>query len=218
MRRSIIPFFYLILIPASFHSSLLPQEDWKLRKSENGISVYTRHQEGRSVDELKVESDVQAPLSTVVAVIKDAVNYKDWIYRCSESRLLKKISDFEQYEYQVNVLPFPLSNRDIVTHFTMSQDSSTRIVTTRSVGVPNYIPPVEGLVRIPLFDGGYTLIPKSNGVIHMVYSLQVEPGGHVPDWLVNMSIVAGPYESTFNLKNKIREAVNNHVSDPNIKD
>src|SRR5580765_4031483 len=105
--------FFLFL----FSRSISQSTDWKLRKDEDGIKIYTRQTDGFSIDELRTESTVHASPSAVVAVIMDVDHYTDWIYSCTQSRILQKLSDTEQYQYQVNDLPYPVSDRDIVVHF-----------------------------------------------------------------------------------------------------
>ncbi|MEO6443481.1 MAG: START domain-containing protein [Chitinophagales bacterium] len=176
---------------------------WKLAKDQNGIKVYTRHVDGYVVDELKAELNVKAPMNAVVAVITDATRYSDWIYSCTESSILLKVSETEQYQYQVNDLPYPFSDRDVCIHFKIGQDPVTKKVVTSSTAEPNYIPAKEALVRIPVFIGGYELAPQADGSINVTYQLRLEPGGSVPDWLVNLFIVKGPYESTLKLREMV---------------
>lgn len=190
-----------LLLPALFSYSQSAQ--WKLAKDQNGIKVYTRHLEGYAIDELRTELTVKAPLNAIVAVITDADNYSDWIYACSASRILQKISETEQYQYQVNDLPYPFSDRDVAIHFKIWQDAATRKVFTSSVAEPTFIPVVDGLVRLPVFIGGYELTPNADGTVHIAYQLRLDPGGSIPDWMANLFIVKGPYESTMKLREMV---------------
>lgn len=177
--------------------------EWKLSKDQNGIKIYSRQVEGYSIEELKTEMNVKAPMNAVVAVIMDANNYYSWIYSCTSSAILKKISETEQYQYQVNDLPYPFNDRDIAIHFKIWQDKETKKVFTSSVGEPAYVPAKDGLVRIPVFIGGYEITPLANGEVQLAYQVRFDPGGNIPDWLVNMFIVKAPYESSLNLRELI---------------
>lgn len=176
---------------------------WKLAKDQNGIKVYTRHLDGYAIDELRTELNVKAPMNAVVAVITDANRYSDWIYACASSSILRKISETEQYQYQVNDLPYPFSDRDVCIHFKIWQDDVTKKVFTSSTAEPGYIPAKEGLVRLPVFIGGYELTPLEDGSINISYQLKLDPGGSIPDWMANMFIVKGPYESTLKLREMV---------------
>lgn len=187
-----------------FHCICVAQTNpWKLGKDQNGIKVYTRHVDGYSIDELKAELIVKAPMNAIVAVITDVDNYKNWIYACSTSSILKKISETEQYQYQVNDIPYPFSDRDIAIHFKIWEDPVTKKVFTSSTAEADYIPAKSGLVRIPVFIGGYEMTPLANGEVFISYQLRLDPGGSIPDWMVNIFIVKGPYESTLKLREMV---------------
>jgi hypothetical protein len=177
--------------------------EWKLAKDQNGIKVYTRHIDGYAIDELRTELTVKAPMNALVAVITDADNYSDWIFACTQSRILKKVSETEQFQYQVNDRPYPFSDRDVCIHFKIWQDPTTKKVHTTSLAVPDYMVKSKDLVRIPVFIGGYELTPLPGGVIKIMYTLKLDPGGSIPDWMSNMFIVKGPYESTLLLRQMV---------------
>jgi len=157
------------------------KEEWHLRKSENGINIYTRRLPGASIDELKTIYTVHASLSSIAAVLLDANSYPEWIYACEEGKILTQVTPTDQYQYQKMDVPAPFTDRDAVIHFTLWQDSVTQIVHTRSLAVPEYIPKKEGIVRLPVFDASYQLIPQANGNVQVIYMLRMDPGGYIPD-------------------------------------
>lgn len=191
----------LLLCLSSF--SIIEGTPWKLAKDEDGIKVYTRHIEGYAIDELKTELTVKAPMNAVVAVITDADRYRDWIFACKQSRIIKRVSETEQYQYQVNDLPYPFSDRDVCIHFRIWQDPVLKKVYTSSVAVPDYLPRKDDLVRIPVFIGGYELEPLPGGEVKITYTLKLDPGGSIPDWMANLFIVKGPFESTAILRKMV---------------
>ena len=188
--------------------------EWKLQKDENGIKIYTRHADGFAIDELKTESIVKAPMAAVVGVIMDADHYQDWIYACAESRVLQKISDTEQYQYQINDLPYPLSDRDIAIHLRVWKDSVSNMIKTSSVGEPAYIPAKPGLVRVPVFLAQYEIAQLADGKVKITYQLKFDPGGSIPDWVVNWFLVKAPFESNV----KMREVMESGKYDNSVYD
>jgi hypothetical protein len=201
--QAILIFFFFF--PANSFSQSAKKEEWRLRKNEDGIRIYTRHTEKSSIDELKVVSVMHASLSSIAAVIMDADHFADWIYACEQSKILFQVSPTEQYQYQLIDVPAPFTDRDAVIHFTIRQDPKTKIVYTHSEAAPAYIPAKDGLVRLPLFDASYQLLPLSNGDVQVLYSLQLDPGGYIPDWLVNLTIVTGPFESTVKMQKQVQK-------------
>ena len=189
----------LLLIALNFSSllnHLAPPDDWVLRKDENGITVYTRLAEGSNIKEVRVVNEVHSSLSALVGLVLDVNNYPKWIYACSEASKLKSINDQEFYEYQVTDVPWPVSDRDVASHFKVAQDAKTKIVTVTNTGEPNYTPEKEGRVRVQHFQSNYIFTPEANGIVKVEFELYVDPGGNVPAWLINSNIVAAPYKTT----------------------
>ena len=73
--------------------------EWEFKKEKEGIRVYTRTPKGESLKELKMTLTVEASLTTVAAVLSDIPKSTDWIYKCSHSETLKRISDKETIDY-----------------------------------------------------------------------------------------------------------------------
>lgn len=187
-------FLFLMLLFAFVPARSQP--DWTLKKSEGGINVYTRYMPTTSLKEVRVNNTVKSSLSAIVALLLDTKNYANWIYACKEERTLKVISDREQYQYQVTKIPWPFSNRDLSTDLKISQDSVTKVVTIASTCNPDFIARQFGCVRIEHFQSTYFLIPVSGGVVQVQFELFVDPGGSIPDWLINDNIVRAPYNTT----------------------
>jgi hypothetical protein len=127
-------------------------------------------------------------------------SYPQWVYKCGKSSTIKKISETEVIHYQTVVAPWPVDNRDFVVNVRLSQDPASKVITIISTSKPDYILKVAEHVRITEFKASWTLSPKKDGTIEVVYQLLVNPGGYVPAWLVNLAVVEGPYETTLHLK------------------
>lgn len=172
------------------------QADWELKKSESGITVYTKYTPTSQLKEVLVKNTVKSSLSAIVALLLDTKNYPNWIYACKEEKTLKVVSDQEQYQYQVTKIPWPFSNRDLIIDFKISQDSATKVVTIASSCSPDFTGHQLGCVRIEHFQSVYILTPVAGGNIQVQFEMFVDPGGSIPDWLVNDNIVRAPYNTT----------------------
>src|SRR6476646_5679879 len=64
-QTNIFSFCILILLPLF---SLSNSGDWKLKKNENGIEVYTRYAENSPLKEVRVITEVQSSLSAIIAL------------------------------------------------------------------------------------------------------------------------------------------------------
>jgi hypothetical protein len=210
--------FCLLISLVSFSQN--SKSDWNLKKDENGIAVYSRKTNSSDFKELKSIAYVKTSLNSIVSLLSDWENYTQWVYKCGESKTLKKISSTELIHYQTVVAPWPAENRDFVVNVTFTQDEKTKVVTIKSVCNANYIPHVAHHVRITEFNACWTLIPLKDGTIQVNYQLLVNPGGYVPAWLVNMAAVDGPYETMVHfkewiIKEKYQKAKNSFIKELN---
>lgn len=166
------------------------QDDWSLAKDAEGIKVYVRNVDGSPLREFRGEVRIKATPDDVVKVLRDANAFRQWMPDVAASELLKA-TDTEQYHYLENKAPWPVSNRDGVYHFTYAK-AGDGAVTVRVEAVPDYLPQREGKVRIPQAKGQWKLVPDADGV-NVTYQMHASPGGAIPNWLANQTVVDTPY-------------------------
>jgi hypothetical protein len=179
------------------------QNDWRLKKDQSGIKIYMRTNEHSSFNEIKVEMTIQSKPSSLVALLLDVPNHAHWVYNVKTSYVLKKLADNELYFYEVVDSPFPASDRDLVVHLKITQDSATKIMTISAIDVPNYIPLKKGIVRVPVSNESWKVIPVNNNSLRIEYYLEIDPGGSIPAWLLNNFAEKGPYESFRHLQEQV---------------
>jgi hypothetical protein len=180
-------------------------QGWKLNSTKDGITSYTREVPGSGIKALKMETDYDATASQLVAVILDINKCADWLYSTKSCAIVKSVSPAELYYYSEISFPWPTSNRDFVSHVKVSQDAATGIVNINAENVSLFVPEKKGIVRIKESRGKWILKSIGKNKIHVVYELQVDPGGSLPAWLVNMLSVKGPYESFKNLREQVKK-------------
>jgi ribosome-associated toxin RatA of RatAB toxin-antitoxin module len=207
------------LLFSGFRISHFPESDeWKLKKSENGILVYSKNEENSSFKELKSVMQIKASLSSVMALLNDWESYPHWVYRCEKSATLKQISETELIHYQTVKGIWPVESRDFVVKIKIVQDPVTKAVKQTATCMAEYFPKQKNHVRITEFKAAWTLVPLKNGYVFIEYQLFVNPGGTVPAWLVNLAAIDGPYETMHNLKDwvvkeKYQKAKLNYIQD-----
>lgn len=181
-------------------SVLLNAQEWKLKKEEDGIKVYTRLVAGSKIEEVRCTAEVKARLSAFTAMLKDVKGYPEWAYNCVESKLIEIISDTSQIYYSRTDLPWPASDRDLVFRSSLKQDPKTLIIKTRSYSVHEKAEEKDGVVRVKKGNTSWTLTPKPGGIIQVDYFVSVDPGGSVPAWLANSTITYGPLNTLQRVK------------------
>jgi hypothetical protein len=193
------------------------QDDWKLKQNKEGIEIYTKPLENSHLKGIKVKCALPVTLSQLVTVIMDVNTAAEWVYSTKSSTLLKKVSAAELYYYSEVSLPWPISNRDFIAHLKVTQDPHTKVVTIDGPVVSNYLPEKKDIVRVRSSYGKWVLTPLKNNV-KIEYTLETDPGGSLPAWLVNLFVAKGPHETFKNLKVQLSKAEYKNVTLAYIKE
>jgi START domain len=183
----------------------IAQNDWELKSDKEGITIFTRLYPSSKFKAVKVYCTLPATLSQLVAVILDVNTGAQWLYSTKSSILLKQVSPSELYYYSEVSVPWPVNNRDFIAHLMVSQDARTKVVTVNGPTVPDYIPQKKDVVRVARSDGQWIITPVDKSHSKVEYTIQVDPGGNVPAWLINLFAAKGPYESFRNLKQHLQK-------------
>jgi START domain len=181
------------------------QADWELKTDKEGIKVYTKTFPDSKFKAIRVDLDLQASLSQVVALLMDVNAGADWIYATKSSVLLKQVSPNELVYYSEVKLPWPISNRDFIAQLKATQDVKTKVVTIDGPTVPDYVPVKEGIVRVAKSEGKWVITPVGPHHIKILYTLRMDPGGDLPAWLFNLFVTKGPTESFRNLQGELKK-------------
>lgn len=184
-----------LLIFLSYSFQLFSQEDWKLVKESENISVYTQKLEHEDLKQVKIDASVKTSMHELVAALEDIDSHKDWVMRTLESKMVDKISEDTFYYYIAADFPFPARDRDLVVYYERWQDPETKIVYTKSTAAPSKIPSKDDFIRMDFFSSTYKIIPKEDGWIDIEYYLKTGPGGKIPNWMINLAITKGPIDT-----------------------
>ncbi len=185
----------LFLIPLFCWQCAIAQDGWEIAKDKNNIKVYTRKESTSRFKQIKVEARLNGTMDKLLKVMMDAGSNKEWVYNTNVSYLIKKITPYEVISYTETSVPWPASNRDVPLHMQLILDNKNNKLKVIAKGVPSAIPAKKGIVRIPYFNSWWDVKFDGKNKLDIVYFLEMDPGGSVPAWLVNMFIAKGPYET-----------------------
>jgi hypothetical protein len=183
------------------------QSDWKLSTEKNGIKVFTSNVPDSKIKAIKVECEVDATESQLVALLMDVNSSAQWIYHTKSSTLIKQVSASELYYYSEINLPWPAANRDFVAHLTVNQNPITKVVTIEGPAVNGIVPVKKGVVRVTDSQGLWTISPCGYNRVKINYTLHTDPAGNLPAWVVNMFATEGPMQVFENLRVEVKKPV-----------
>ena len=197
-----------------------PSPEWELRREREGIQVYTRDVSDSPYDEVLSRTLVEGvTLSSMVALIQDAEACSNWADRCADSYVQELLSETEAYVYTHNDLPFPVRDRDVVSHVLWRQDAGSLEVVMESVAVAGILPESDGKLRLTEAMTTWRFRPLPDGAIEVTNRAHINPGSRLPGWITNMLLVDTPFETirafVAELENpKYRDARFDFVTEP----
>ncbi|MFN8310966.1 MAG: START domain-containing protein [Chitinophagales bacterium] len=168
-------------------------EDWLLQREKKGIKVFTRHSKWGKLKDSKAVMLLHAKLEDVVQLITDYKSYPLWMPRCKKARILAHISDDEFIGYLCYDSPWPVADRDCVSRVKIIREPQTGSVTILQTSEPHYIKEEDGVVRLQQMTGRWKVTAKGDAV-EVLNEYSTNPGGNLPDWLVNTQSVENPFE------------------------
>ncbi|MBK8970485.1 MAG: START domain-containing protein [Hahellaceae bacterium] len=171
---------------------------WENVYDEDNITVSTRPVEGSSIRAFHAETSVAASVDSILALMADPAACPLWIHGCLEAKILDTEGFYQRNTYQINDMPWPVADRDLVLEIKISEraDGSFQLAMANR---PEAIPPTDN-VRILKSEGTYFFTPTKDGRTLIRWEQHTDPGGHLPAWLVNQLIIDVPVKTLQNLR------------------
>jgi ribosome-associated toxin RatA of RatAB toxin-antitoxin module len=175
-------------------------EEWELRKNKNGIQVFTRNHPDSEIKEFRAVTLIEAEITKLVGIINDVEKYPLWMANCQSAVIHEVINDSTRIDYMVTAVPWPLSDRDVVFEVTVIRNADHHFEVMLT-SLPDAVPLKENLIRIRNSQGRWIFRETEENRIEVIHQFFGDPEGKVPNWIVNLFIVSGPYKTLSNLKN-----------------
>ena len=205
---------WFLLTPLAVFS----QPDCDLKKEDDSIYVYLCDSKISDFKTIKVDLEVPATLSQYAAQVLDIGRYHEWQYKIKNIALLARVSPTELYYYSEVSTPWPTSDRDMVFHLKLWQDSLSKVLYVAMEAIPDFIPEKEGVVRIPQGQSLLTVTPIDKHRVSVHYVIDIDPGGFVPPMIANMFAAQAPWQTYFNFRNEIIRQGEQRITVPFIAD
>ena len=168
---------------------------------EDGITVESDSEEGRALPIMIGTTTMDADAEQVASWVTAVHTYVDWQHNCEEARVLMQ-PDGSRLTYNRIASPWPVSDRDVVLRSSREKLEGGGIrLEFRSTKDADLDTP-RGVVRMPRLHGSYVLTPTAEGGTHVIYTVDSDPGGSLPAWLIKQAGKDLPYRTLKNLKER----------------
>jgi len=196
---------FSFLLTFSMQAQTDQKQDWKLVKEEGKTKVFTRSNKDSKIKEVRIKTQMDVDFDHLLKLLTEVESYDKWVFKSRNPKVLQEVDENEMYYFVESDFPFPLSDRDMVIHSQQWLDPVSRVYTSKSVGVPDYIPRKKKMVRMPMLESYWKVWPLADGRVEIDYRAIADPGGNLPAWLINMAITQGPTKTMRKLEKLAQE-------------
>lgn len=184
--------------PAAASDSARPDID------RDHVKVWTYPVPGQALHGFRAETTVRSSLAGLVGLLMDTAAAPRWVYRTERIELLARDDGAGTFTARAELDFWPLRDRDVVLDGRIEQDPRTLVVSVVSRNISlAAAPPRAAFVRMPGLRGTWEFRPLPEGLVEVVMSGYADPGGHIPDFLVNQLIRETPYRTLRGLRRMI---------------
>ena len=179
---------------------------WEWVRAENGVAVHRRAVPGSALHEFRGAGTIYAPIAVLLGVLNDTEHRTEWMKEAAAQVLIQQVDPKTVLFYGRTKAPWPVSDRDAVMKATTTFDTAAKQVRIEIVGVehPSW-PPQKGVVRMPFLRGHWHFSPENNGKsTRAEYQVHADPGGSLPDWLINLVSKSIPYNTIVGLRQQVK--------------
>ena len=143
-------------------------------------------------------------MSSVVALIRNSSECAEWSDSCKSATIIEWVNSQENYVHTVTDLPWPVKDRDVVSHIVWSQNPNTLIVSMSGDATVGRLATGKNIVRITESHISWDLAPSSNGATTVTLSAHVNPASVMPKWISNSLIIESPLQTMKGLGSRVQ--------------
>lgn len=196
----------LALVAATlFSATVSAQSKWEVISRDAGVVVSKKDIPELDLPIIKGVATLDEDFYDVLAVLRDTEHYAEWMHNCREARLLEAKDDFTLIVYNRVATPWPLEDRDTVVRTRIKVDYEREHVVIRFANTRSRLQgEIDGVTRMPLLKGFYKLEKLGPAKTRVTYQAQADPGGLIPDWLVERDSRDIPKHTIVSLRKRVR--------------
>lgn len=187
----------------------LVEPGWEKISEDDGVKVYKKEIPGDPFIAFRGEGFVEASTIKVASMMGNLELAKEWIDSLDEIKVIRKISDYEDIEYNHVGTPFVVKDRDFVLHNKVEIDPIGKTISINFRSVEDPDAPKTNYIRGEVHSSSFILKSFGEEKTYFICEVHADPKGSLAAWMVNMFQKKWPR----NTINAIRE----QMKKPNIK-
>ncbi|MEI6276785.1 MAG: START domain-containing protein [Prolixibacteraceae bacterium] len=194
-------FIRLILAVIFINANASVSTDWKLRKEESGVKIFTRNIQGSPFEEFKGTVTIsKTSLTGVLDIIMDVKNYPNNFPNCGSAKVLEQNGKYNDIHYITIKAPWPVNDRDAIYEATTTFSPDEKHAQVKLSPKGDYAQENKNFIRVHNGSGFWDLEEVTPGTVQVVYQFHADPAGEIPAWIANSVIVINPLKTLESLR------------------
>ncbi len=178
---------------------------WKLIETRHQTKIYKHPWPYKENETYKADTIITAPIADILSFITNIDVYSEWIPNLKTARTLK-ITDKKTIIYYMAIdFPWPASDRDWVNELTVIQHKNKAWFTITFMAYDHFLPSQADYIRVTDHVASWTLIPIDGNQTRSIWQWYTDPGGHLPDWLIDWASRSQVIESLYKIKKRLEK-------------
>lgn len=179
--------------------------NWQLIEDDEGIKVWSLAIPGQDLPGFRGVVTINAGIEDVMKVVLEVEKHTEWMYNCDESRIVKRFDESHGILYNRINAPWPVWDRDVVLDIAYRYTPQRTAVTFRFRNTQDHEVEVpRRVVRIPRLEGFFRIWQDTPGKTNVLYQVEVDIGGDVPDRSARRYARNLPFETLEKLREKVQ--------------
>lgn len=177
---------------------------WKQIDDDEGIKIWKLQIPGVEVPGFRGQTIMTASAQRIAEELNHVEWHTEWMYRCSESVVVKRFDEHKALIYNRLDTPWPVWDRDTIVDTAFVTSADHKLTTLTFKNTDSTLRPVpDGVIRMPRLEGSYRMEELTPSTTKVTYTVEVDIGGSVPDWMAEMVARDIPYKTLFKLRNRV---------------
>lgn len=177
--------------------------EWQLEEQQDNVSVFSRETDS-GYAEVRAVTQVKSHFIALLVLLDDTDACPTWIAHCQRVETLDWFGATERTVHTFFKAPWPVTNRDMVTHSIATIDEQSRTLTIDVEDRGDRHSTLSYYVRMKGVRGQWRVTPLEGETIEIVYQGYGEAAGSLPRWLANNLLVSSTLETFVNLRKVIQ--------------
>jgi hypothetical protein len=184
---------------------------WQWLGEKRGVRLWKLQVPGQPLPGFRGQTVIEGSIDDIAQEIVDVKHHTEWMHRCVESWIYERHGDNRAVIYnRTSAAPWPIWDRDVVLDVELVYNQDRTGLTIRFQNLDDKLRPVpDRVVRMPRLVGFYKLTQLTPTRTRVIYQVEADIGGSIPDWIAHEVARDLPYYTLLSLRERVEDKPKN---------